>query len=824
MVDKLKIRPFSDEELGGAFPQNIMVSNANDFNLKYTHLKAYEGGLHDPDIFGSSYENKCNCGHTNIINRKCHSCGVVVMEPQEWYGKYGIIDSEFYFSIDVKARTLLNIIKEHLVVSPTFEEYEDIFKVKSLDIFNLGTFTYADKKIHVSTEVDDITDIGYEGLLKVLKAHYPSLYLAAMKLVNRYIYVAPTAFRPVKYFLVDGKKKLVLDKMNLIYRSIIYMKRYVLEKVEAESDLEAMKLMLANYRMFLSRMVIKLSDSLKTTKESNIRKLMSKRIPESGRAVIVPDLKIGIDEVSLPINLAYELYQIDFRTVLIEKYKISTEEAIEKIREASPTTIELFKKEMEGKVVVINRAPTLHRFNLMAMKVKFNDNYTIGIPPLVCKPFNADFDGDTMSFYRVPEGFTELVLDRMSPKKLLYYDKNLEEIFVPTNEMLAGLKRGTVYKAKEPITLDTAEEMMAMYKKREIYIDTPVIIGDIKTTPGREKVSKILGVELNEIIGEDEPINPENIKKILAKVNVSDDRLDIIKKLQDFAILIIRLYGIRTVGIKDLYQDIKDEEVETKIRQIIESNKDDSQKSVEVFRLYQEYIKKSSEKIREVYTTMDEKNLASFAKILTPLVAISKDGKAIYHDSNIVKGMSKGAYDSLAGLNRLLLAAKQSSVGQSGDLTRQLMLSILSYITFTAKFDEDNVGLELPANECIGRYDIDNNVIKSGGTSLVKVNSWITADRKLYYRKMSRSHLSDKYDSVDGAIIGSKFSTGITESLTQSGLSVKHGGASKIPLPEDDMSIIAKFDGVVESSSENLLVLKGSEGSYEKGSYLTASS
>ena len=53
-----------------------------------------------------------------------------------------------------------------------------------------------------------------------------------------------------------------------------------------------------------------------------------------------------------------------------------------------------------GDVVVLNRQPSLHAPSMQTFRIeKISDAASIGINPLVCKPFNADFDGDEMNVH-----------------------------------------------------------------------------------------------------------------------------------------------------------------------------------------------------------------------------------------------------------------------------------------------------------------------------------------------------------------------------------------------------------------------------------------
>ena len=49
--------------------------------------------------------------------------------------------------------------------------------------------------------------------------------------------------------------------------------------------------------------------------------------------------------------------------------------------------------------MLLNRAPTLHRMGIQAFEPMLVEGNAIRIHPLVCKGFNADFDGDQMAVH-----------------------------------------------------------------------------------------------------------------------------------------------------------------------------------------------------------------------------------------------------------------------------------------------------------------------------------------------------------------------------------------------------------------------------------------
>jgi DNA-directed RNA polymerase subunit beta' len=140
-------------------------------------------------------------------------------------------------------------------------------------------------------------------------------------------------------------------------------------------------------------------------KEGLIRgNILGKRIDFSGRAVIVPDPTLNIDECSLPYYMVLEIFKLQVAKKIIETGKIKLlNEAIdfvdECIERGSPVLYKICESVVNGEVCILNRQPSLHRLGMLGFKIKMTFDKVIKIHPLVCPPFNADFDGDQMAVY-----------------------------------------------------------------------------------------------------------------------------------------------------------------------------------------------------------------------------------------------------------------------------------------------------------------------------------------------------------------------------------------------------------------------------------------
>ena len=143
-----------------------------------------------------------------------------------------------------------------------------------------------------------------------------------------------------------------------------------------------------------------LSDKLKG-KEGRFRQnLLGKRVDYSGRAVIVSGPQLKISQCGVPKEMALELFKPHVIYRLMQDGVVgSMKVAKEIVEKPTPEVWNTLEKVVKGNVVLLNRAPTLHRLSIQAFEPVLIDDKAIQISPLVCTPFNADFDGDQMAIH-----------------------------------------------------------------------------------------------------------------------------------------------------------------------------------------------------------------------------------------------------------------------------------------------------------------------------------------------------------------------------------------------------------------------------------------
>ncbi|KKM90307.1 hypothetical protein LCGC14_1239950, partial [marine sediment metagenome] len=112
-----------------------------------------------------------------------------------------------------------------------------------------------------------------------------------------------------------------------------------------------------------------------------------------GRGTIIPEPKLGVDEVGLPEDMAWGVFKPFVVRDLVGS-GMDPNDAIDAIEERSALARASLEAVMHERPVMLNRAPTLHKFGIMAFKPKITSGRAIRIPPLIVKGFGADFDGD----------------------------------------------------------------------------------------------------------------------------------------------------------------------------------------------------------------------------------------------------------------------------------------------------------------------------------------------------------------------------------------------------------------------------------------------
>ncbi len=189
-----------------------------------------------------------------------------------------------------------------------------------------------------------------------------------------------------------------------------------------------------------------LSDLLKGKQGRFRRNLLGKRVDYSGRSVIVVGPKLRLHQCGLPKKMALELFKPFVMQKLVEHHHAQNIKSAKRLVDRTdPAVWDVLEEIIKDRLVLLNRAPTLHRLGIQAFEVVLIEGIAIQLHPLVCAAFNADFDGDQMAVH-VPlseEALREARQYMLSTRNLLKPASG-EPIVGPSKDMVLGCYYMTV--------------------------------------------------------------------------------------------------------------------------------------------------------------------------------------------------------------------------------------------------------------------------------------------------------------------------------------------------------------------------------------------
>src|SRR5687768_17493540 len=189
-----------------------------------------------------------------------------------------------------------------------------------------------------------------------------------------------------------------------------------------------------------------LTDMIKGKQGRFRENLLGKRVDYSARSVIVVGPKLGLHQCGLPKKIALELYQPFIIRRLKDHGLADTIKSAKKMLERrDPEVWDILEECIYQHPVLLNRAPTLHRMGIQAFEPVLVEGNAIKIHPLVCKGFNADFDGDQMAVH-LPlsiEAQAEAHVLMLAPNNI-FSPANGSPIISPSQDIVLGIYYMTV--------------------------------------------------------------------------------------------------------------------------------------------------------------------------------------------------------------------------------------------------------------------------------------------------------------------------------------------------------------------------------------------
>lgn len=206
-------------------------------------------------------------------------------------------------------------------------------------------------------------------------------------------------------------------------------------------------------------------------------KMLKKRQDLSGRATIAPDHTLGLDELGVPEEMGWRMYE-PFIVKRLIKNGYSATEARQLYKDRAPAARRELDIEIQDRPVLFNRAPTLHRFNMVAAYPKLVPGKTVRLNPFAEGGMNADYDGDTVQLHTPVSDAAKNEAKSITLSNLLFGDRSKDDLMVfPAHEALIGTYLATKDAPSGPVkTFKTKADAIAAYKRGEIKINTRVKI------------------------------------------------------------------------------------------------------------------------------------------------------------------------------------------------------------------------------------------------------------------------------------------------------------------------------------------------------------
>ena len=533
-------KEFDSIKIGLASPDQIRAWSYGEVKkpetINYRTLKPERDGLFCERIFGPTKDWECHCGKYKRIRYKgkiCDKCGVEVTRAKVrrermghielaapvshiWYFKG--IPSRIGLMLDIGPRQLDKVLyfANYIVTDPGFtplekkqllteREYKEM-REKYEDTFEAGMGAEAVQKLLAEIDLEALSAELHEELEKATGQKRVRL-LKRLECVDAFrlsgqrpewmilnvVPVIPPDIRPMVQ--LDGGRFATSD-LNDLYRRVINrnnrLKRLlelgapdIIVRNEKRMLQEAVDALIDNGRRGRpvtgpnNRALKSLSDMLKGKQGRFRQNLLGKRVDYSGRSVIVVGPELKMYQCGLPKEMALELFKPFVMKDLVQKGIASNIKAArKKVERASTEVWDSLETVIKGHPVLLNRAPTLHRLGIQAFEPVLVEGHAIKLHPLVCTPFNADFDGVQKAVH-LPLS-TEA---QREAKMLMLASGNLlkpsdgEPVTVPTQDMILGSYYLTMVNPEDPghdkVFRDEDEALMA-YAEHIVTLQAPV--------------------------------------------------------------------------------------------------------------------------------------------------------------------------------------------------------------------------------------------------------------------------------------------------------------------------------------------------------------
>ena len=465
-----------------------------------------------------------------------------------------------------------------------------------------------------------------------------------------------------------------------------------------------------------------------------------------GRGTIIPEPKLGIDEVGIPEEMAWTIFQpFVMREMINQGYKaVDADQAIDARSFVAKKALDAV---MNERPVLLNRAPSLHKFSVMAFQPKLTSGRAIKIPPLIVKGFNADFDGDTMHVHVpiMPKAVSEA--RDMLPSKHLFNPGTGSIMMAPTQEAAIGLYFLTKDGKKVSAKYKTTQLLQDALDKREISVTDMVRVAGKNTSAGRALADAVLPEKYR---GRNSVLDKKAIGSLLTEIAKNDPReyAKTVDRISELGNEYAYLKGF-TVSINDIQPDIPGrQEVLNKAR-AQSVNMTDAEK-VKLYSAVDKELKgliatslgEQGNNLYQMIQSGARGNMDQLKQIVSaPLMVEDVTGKTlpIPIEGSFSRGLSVGDYwNSLYGARRGVVD-KQLQTSKPGEFNKDLMATMVRNVISAEDCDTDK-GLDFSIDDNDAQDRVLVNDVKVGSKVLARRGDVVTSNLvgKLRSAKISK--------------------------------------------------------------------------------------
>ncbi|WP_423907912.1 DNA-directed RNA polymerase subunit beta' [Candidatus Spongiihabitans sp.] len=467
--------------------------------INYRTFRPERDGLFCAKLFGPISDYECLCGKYKRLKHRgviCEKCGVEVTLSKVRRERMGHIELAapcahiwFLKSLPSRLGLLLNMtvremervlyFEAYVMIDPGITDFErgDLLTEESYleaietfgDEFEAGMGAESIRKLLKEIDLEEEALLLREDLAATKSVTKIEKFTSRLKVIEAFINssnnpawmimdvlpVLPPDLRPL--VPLEGGRFATSD-LNDLYRRVINrnnrLKRLLdlnapdlIVRNEKRMLQEAVDAMLDNGRRGKAitgankRQLKSISDIIKGKQGRFRQNLLGKRVDYSGRSVIVVGPTLKLHQCGLPKKMALELFKPFIFSKLELRGLATNIKQAKKIVEAESAEVwDILEDVIREHPVMLNRAPTLHRLGIQAFEPILIEGKAIQLHPLVCTPYNADFDGDQMAVH-VPLSIEAQLETRaliMSTNNILS-PANGEPIIVPSQDIVLGL-------------------------------------------------------------------------------------------------------------------------------------------------------------------------------------------------------------------------------------------------------------------------------------------------------------------------------------------------------------------------------------------------